>query len=165
MSETSFLDAAKAQESEAGITDTTPVETHHGNLSDSSEPTITTGDTQTEQLPDIEAHYDCLKSSYWMKNSRSEWIPATESQLRRELRKLGYRNKANAGEHVSPVDAKISEIHLDRDVKFAGEVAGHKVGLIENEGGRILVTKGPRIIEPAKGDWPTVKELLTSLLV
>lgn len=156
------------QEREAGIgVENEPsdkVETHDEQNQHSSEPTISTGDNPSEQLPEIDAHYDCLKNSYWMKNSRGEWIPSTEGQLRRELRKSGYRNKPNAGEHVSPVDEKISEIHLDRDVRFAGEVAGHKVGLIENEDGRILVTKGPKIIEPVKGDWPTIQELLTSLL-
>ena len=140
------------------------VETHDEQRHQSSEPTISTGDNPSEQLPEIDAHYDCLKNSYWMKNSRGEWIPSTESQLRRELRKLGYRKNPNADENVSPVDEKISEIHLDRDVRFAGEVAGHKAGLIENEDGRVLVTKGPKIIEPVKGDWPTIQELLTSLL-
>jgi len=162
------LEKLKQMKAEAGIgVENEPsdkVETHDEQRHQSSEPTISTGDNPSEQLPEIDAHYDCLKNSYWMKNSRGEWIPSTEGQLRRELKRSGYRNKPNADENVSPVDEKISEIHLDRDVRFAGEVAGHKVGLIENEDGRILVTKGPKIIEPVKGDWPTIKELLTSLL-
>lgn len=79
------LEKLKQMKAEAGIgVENEPsdkVETHDEQRHQSSEPTISTGDNPSEQLPEIDAHYDCLKNSYWMKNSRGSWIPSTEGQL------------------------------------------------------------------------------------
>jgi hypothetical protein len=70
MTDTSFLDDAKAQELEAGITTDAPVETHHEDPTGSDKPTIETDGSDGYQeevsakdndsnLPDIECHFDC----------------------------------------------------------------------------------------------------------
>ncbi|MFZ9080329.1 MAG: primase-helicase family protein [Alphaproteobacteria bacterium] len=136
---------------------------HDESATDNGKPTIAIDDKSEPELPDYDSYYDCTNKGFLVKNNRGEWIPATEAHVKRELRKIGYRNRVQDGENISQVDEKLSEIHLERDVKFAGAVAGHKVGLIEDKSGRILVTNGPEIIEPVKGSWPTIKEYMTSL--
>jgi hypothetical protein len=136
---------------------------HDEGADDNGKPKIAIDDKSESELPDFESYYDCTNKGFLVKNNRGEWIPATEAHVKRELRKIGYRNKVQDGENISQVDDKLSEIHLERDVKFAGAVAGHKAGFIEDKSGRILVTNGPEIIAPVKGDWPTIKEYMTSL--
>ncbi|MDB4798809.1 DUF5906 domain-containing protein [Verrucomicrobia bacterium] len=116
-----------------------------------------------EKTPEFEAYFDCSKKQYWIKNSRGVWIPANETQMRRELKISEYRSKTNDDELVSPVEQKLSEIHLSYDVKYAGSVAGRRIGCIEDGDGRILITSEPKLIPPQKGDWKTIKELLESL--
>jgi hypothetical protein len=108
-----------------------------------------------DDLSDIECHYDCAGKNYWLKNSRGKWIPATETHVRRELKILGYRDW--------DLNRKLSEIHLSRDVKFAGAVAGHRTGILKSADGDILVTSEPKLIDPVKGEWPTIREFLESL--
>ena len=169
--DTSDLDALR-EDLEASMPETvseptkeevSEIVTYDNDASDKGKQTIVIDDNAEPELPDIEAYFDCETKSFLMKNNRGEWIPATEQQLKRELRKLGYRNRVQSGENISQVEQKLSEIHFDRDVSFSGPVAGYKVGLIDDASGRILVTKGPKIIEPEQGDWPTIKEFLFSL--
>lgn len=115
--------------------------------------------------PEFEAYFDCSKKQFWLQNSRGAWIPANESQMRRQLKMEGFRSKKNDNEHVSPVEQKLSEIHLSQDVKFAGSIAGRRIGCIDDGDGRILITSEPKLIDPVKGDWATIKELLESLFI
>jgi hypothetical protein len=126
-------------------------------------PTVAIDGSPALNLPHYEAYFDCMSKGYIVKNDRGEFIPATETQVKRDLRRVGYHNKPQGNEPISQVEEKMCEIHSSRDVRFAGAVAGHKVGLIEGKSGRILVTNGPEIVKPASGDWPTIKEFMTSL--
>jgi hypothetical protein len=116
-----------------------------------------------EQSPELEAYFDCSKKQFWIQNSRGLWIPANESQMRRQLKIAGFRSKKHDDEHVSPVEQKLSEIHLSHDVKFAGSIAGHRIGCVDGGDGKILITSEPKLIQPEKGSWETIRELLESL--
>ncbi|MDA7633552.1 DUF5906 domain-containing protein [bacterium] len=116
-----------------------------------------------EKTPEFEAYFDCAKKQYWLQNTRGVWIPSNESQMRRQLKMAGFRSKKNDDENVSPVDRKLSEIHLSQDVKFAGSIAGHRIGCIDDGDGRILITSEPKLVQPRKGNWETIKELLESM--
>jgi hypothetical protein len=49
-------------------------------------------------------------------------------------------------------------------VKYAGPLAGHWPGLVELSGRKVLVTEGPALIEPKRGDWPKLRGVLTAML-
>jgi mono/diheme cytochrome c family protein len=55
-------------------------------------------------------------------------------------------------------------VQLERNVTYAGPLSGHKVGVYDMPGGRVLVTDSPRLIEPKAGSWETLKALLVGLL-
>lgn len=116
-----------------------------------------------EEPPELEAYFDCSKKQFWIQNSRGLWIPANESQMRRQLKMAGFRSKKHDDEHVSPVEQKLSEIHLSHDVKFAGSVAGHRIGCVDGGDGKILITSEPKLIQPRKGGWETIMELIEGL--
>jgi hypothetical protein len=113
----------------------------------------------------VQAHYDGVRKSYWTTNSRGGWIEVTEQSLRRLLRGQGYRSKLVDGELLSQLDQKLNEIQTEQDVAYAGPLAGHRSGLTECCGNRILVTNSPCLIEPAEGAWPVLEALLKNLLV
>ena len=129
-----------------------------------SEKNPQTPDVGNDGCP-IEAYYDPARKLYWVPNARGEWIEINEASLRRRLRMAGLRNKAAQGELISEVDRKITEIQDYQDVAYAGSLAGHKSGLYDCSGKRILVTDSPKLIDPVKGEWPTIAALLNGLLV
>jgi hypothetical protein len=152
-----IVDAVDAKMKEVGI------ESYDDGTQGNEEQTITIDENPKPELQDLNAYYDCDRKNFLITNSRGDWIPATEAHVKRELRKLGYCSRVQSGENLSQVESKLSEIQLNRDIKFSGAVAGYRVGLIEDEFGRILVTSGPKIIDPKHGNWETVREFMSSL--
>jgi hypothetical protein len=112
----------------------------------------------------IQAYYDAARKCYWVPNSRGNWIEVSEQGLRKMLRADGLRNKAQDGENLSQVDDKFVEIMTTQDVAYAGPLAGHRAGITECCGSRILVTSSPKLIQPARGRWPVLRAFLEALL-
>ncbi len=113
----------------------------------------------------IEVYYDSARKTYWMQNSRGAWIEVNISSLRRHLRGFGLGNRAADGTLLSEVNQKLNEIETTHDVAYAGPLAGHRSGLIECDGSRILVTTSPKLIEPVAGKFRVIAALLKNLLV
>lgn len=113
-------------------------------------------------LPRI--YYDSGGCGYYMRNARGGWVRTNETSVRRELKIAGYSANVSEGKCVSPLDEALSAIQKTQDVAFAGPLAGYKAGLHKFDGRRVLVTDSPRLIEPAQGDWPTLRALVEGLL-
>lgn len=129
-----------------------------------SEQTLAIEDVDNNGKP-IQGFYDPFQKVYWVPNSRDEWIEINEANFRRRLRQAGLWNKADKGEPLSEVEAKLIETQERQDIAYAGSLAGYGSGLIESNGKRILITDSPKLITPVKGDWPTLDALLQGLLV
>jgi hypothetical protein len=113
----------------------------------------------------IHAYYDTGRKCYWTQNSRGGWIEINEQSLRRLLKKHGFSATPTQGQRLSEVDQQLSEIQLERDVAYAGPLAGHQSGVLDCYGNRILVTTSPKLIEPKAGEWPVLNQFLQNLLV
>jgi VirE-like protein len=113
----------------------------------------------------IHAHYDTGRKCYWTQNSRGGWIEINEQSLRRLLKRHGFNATPAQGQRLSEVDQKLSETQLEQDVAYAGPLAGHRSGVLECYGNRILVTTSPKLIEPTAGEWPMLNRFLENLLV
>jgi len=116
---------------------------------------------------------------YWLNGSASFFLRREKSgnvhfvemgagEVRRKLKVRGFRNGPDkeAGETVSQIDRVLDEATESRVVDFAGEIAGTPAGVYENPGGRLLVLKSPRLIEPcdSPAGFPTIEAFLTALL-
>ena len=55
-------------------------------------------------------------------------------------------------------------VQNERNVHYAGPLAGKRVGVYPVQGRRILVTDSFHLIEPAAGDWPTLRAVIEGLL-
>jgi len=111
----------------------------------------------------IKAYYDIPKKEYLVRNSAG-WIPQTEAQFKRRLKSSGISMKAQDGEMLSPGDVELLRIQDHESVSYSGALAGYREGLYRQNGLSILVTEGPRLIEPAAGVWPVLEAVFDAVL-
>lgn len=118
----------------------------------------------TEANPyDVDLFYDDKGGCYYRRDDRGNYIRAKEGDARRYLRTLGFSRKSADGE-PSEMDRVIEYVQTHKNCDYASPLAGHKAGLQLIEGRRILVTVGPRVIEPAPGSWETIRAVIVGLL-
>lgn len=110
-----------------------------------------------------EVYYDVHRKDYYIKNNRGDWMPLTESSLRRQLRALGYSQKVRDGEKLSELETCLNQIQLCFGVDYVGPLAGYEKGLIDCAGRRILVTRSPNLVEPVQGQFPILNHMLQGL--
>lgn len=115
-------------------------------------------------VQDVEIYYDGSKNTYYRQNMRGQYIALPMRELSRFLKSKGHLAFPNDQHGLSPLDHKILEIQEHQDVDYAGPIAGYQPGRHDVGGGRVLVTAGPRLIEPRRGRWDTLKKFLGELL-
>lgn len=113
-------------------------------------------------LPTI--YYDAPKNKFYALNSRDELTQYPGTHVRLTLMQAGFSTNLVPGEIMSPVEQALLRIRVENDVTWAGGLAGHAPGVYEVCGTRILVTTGPRLLRAARGDWGTIKDLISQLL-
>jgi len=110
-----------------------------------------------------EAYYDPAKKVFWIRNNRQLWIEISEGGFRRHLKASGVSPVKPEGAFVSAVDATLVQTQLERDVSYAGALAGYKTGVHDISGNRVLVTTSPRFIAPREGGFPILENILLGL--
>lgn len=118
--------------------------------------------TMPEKLPDIV--YESTRARFWAPNKRNEWIPFPESAVQTILRSAGFHGRIEDANGNTPVDYALNRLRTETDVDHAGPIAGFPPGRREMCGARFLITKGPKIPEPAPGKWDTLHAFLADLL-
>ncbi|MEM7696907.1 MAG: hypothetical protein AAF236_00720 [Verrucomicrobiota bacterium] len=69
------------------------------------------------------------------------------------------------GECVSETDQVMLHVMQKRSVELAlPALAGHRAGVYEMSGGKVVVKTSPRVVEPVEGSWETVRELIEGRL-
>ncbi len=111
----------------------------------------------------LKAYYDIPKKEYLVRISAG-WIPQTEAQFKRRLKSSGISTRPADGEMLSPADVEILRIQDHESVSYSGALAGYREGLYAQNGLSILVTDGPRLIEPMPGDWPVLRAVFDAVL-
>ena len=123
----------------------------------------------SEALPVPEIYFDPSGKQYYIRNDRGNYICVTEGILKRRLKQAGFSNELSKqdrkdGVLVTEIERILNEVCTSGDVEYAGPLAGHKVGAMQVEGRRVLVTEPPTYIEPVQGDWCTLNQLFLNLL-
>lgn len=109
-------------------------------------------------------YYDANRKEYLVQNSEGVWLQFTETQFKRILRGRGLGGTPPKDDPLSEQDRAIVETQDTRALIYSGLLAGWRAGVQEIPAGRLLITRGPQLIEPAPGDWFTVKRFLETLL-
>jgi hypothetical protein len=100
------------------------------------------------------------------KGQWSTWPVSSIKQLARLLpgRLLALKTREN--ERLSEMDRVLLYARQERSVeKLLPALAGYKAGVCElSDGRKVIVRMSPNLIEPVKGEWPTVKALIEGRL-
>jgi hypothetical protein len=112
----------------------------------------------------VESFYDIGRKEYLVQDGRGVWMHQNEGQFRRRCKMHGISGRTIEGTCHSPFDAFVTKLQQERGVDFSGELAGYKSGIYEESGSRILVTKGPMLVEPQAGDFSLVRKVLQNVL-
>lgn len=132
----------------------------------SSPATTTNGHTNShaKKKTDCTIYYEAPKRTFWNRNDRGEWTEYPTTHIRLVLLSGGISNSLKEGEVMSDFDLHLMNIRQTNDVRWAGQIAGFAPGVYEMCGKRVLVTMGPVLIKPHKGEWPTLKTFMGELL-
>lgn len=112
----------------------------------------------------IDVYYDSGCKSFWAKNTIGEWQELTKENLGLILRANWYSSLDKLTNGLTILESKLLDIIQNHSVHFAGKVAGWKPGMAEICGEKVLVTRGPKILEPARGRFPHIKRFIHELL-
>lgn len=111
-----------------------------------------------------EAFYDTAKKEFLIQDIRGCWIGLAETQFKRVLRQKGISPRVDEKTGLSPQDEAILHYQQDRNVMWAGPLAGYRTGFLESGGTRVLVTTSPCILESVEGDWSMLRSVIEGVL-
>ena len=98
-------------------------------------------------------------------NRLTTWSTWNSTWIVKLLRSKYVRFKVREGETLGEIDQVLLHVMQERRLDLSLEaLPGHKQGIHEYNGKRILVRTSPRLIEPKQGDWPIIKQLIDGRL-
>ena len=102
-------------------------------------------------------------SAYWRKELDGNFGRICREDMKLHFNIHGLSLSGRDG-GPSPADIALHRLQTERRVVFAGPICGRPAGMIEENGMKILVTRGPKFIEPKAGQCPTITSLIANLL-
>jgi len=111
-----------------------------------------------------EVYFDAGRERYLVEDAEGRWLNLSEKSARLHLRGAGLSDRPVKKGELSPIEECLLAFQRERNVDWAGEIAGYAAGVREMCGARVLVTKGPRIPEPVEGNWDTLRALIEAVL-
>jgi hypothetical protein len=95
------------------------------------------------------------------------WVPTDENGVKRYLKMMAEPLAALPlrSPILTDYGRALEWVQCCNHIAYAGPLAGHKAGVHEINGERILVTNSPKLIEPVRGGWVTPDMLIRGLLV
>jgi hypothetical protein len=114
--------------------------------------------------PSFEAFYDDNIKDFWVKDGRGHYMRVSEIALRRMLKNAGFRAAQRRNDPLSELDEEILLTQVNKRIFYAGPLAGYNTGTYEIEGRLILVTDAPKLIEPVKGEFPVLEQMIANML-
>lgn len=112
----------------------------------------------------ISVIYDSSRPTWWMQDSRGDYVIVTESGVRRALRANGLSPDVATGATLSALDKELLRLTRFGNVAFAGPVAGWAVGVHEMAGRRVLVPSGCTILRAESVPCDTLQALFRRML-
>lgn len=113
---------------------------------------------------EVDVYFDPQRDKYWTKNAAAEWMPVNKTNVELILRSNWYNQYEKSTNSLTRVELKLLDIIMHHSIHYAGAIAGWQPGLQTICGNRVLVSRGPKIIEPKKGRWDHLKRLIKELL-
>jgi hypothetical protein len=116
--------------------------------------------------PDVRSfrvyHY---QGTYFVPSSKGGWYPTNEKAAKQYLLKNhGIRaDRIRGGDALTQIDEVMLSVRDLNSVSWVGSCGGVPPQLMSANGKDILILEGPKLIEPAKGDFPIINYILLNL--
>lgn len=120
---------------------------------------------QPVELPPlpIDAYFDNFSGGFYALNAHREYQRYDQNLFKLLLRRNGVSPYLRDIQGLSHLEGTILRIASEKPVSFAGPLGGHAPGTYDIHGSRVLVTTGPRFLEPRRGKWDTLREFFDTL--
>ncbi|MFN5561283.1 MAG: DUF5906 domain-containing protein [Opitutaceae bacterium] len=119
------------------------------------------GKPKPPSVHDLDIYHENGKG--YLVRSGNDYIVMSASDLKRHLLRLGFSGRRRFPQ--SEVEEALNEVQMHKSVAYSGPLAGYKAGVWEMAGKKILVTGGPKIVEPDPSvEWPTIRALIEQML-
>jgi len=114
---------------------------------------------------DYQVYFDRNTGTYYIPDVEGRWFKGSEKLAQRHLkiRHFVSSNRETGASH-SDMEEVLWRINQRCQVGYGGKLAGYRPGVYEQHGEMILVTDGPKLIEPEEGKFPVINKFLTGLL-
>ena len=112
----------------------------------------------------LDAYYDSTRKTYLITDKDDDWMCVDREAIKHRLALKGYRMRADKSELLSPADAAVVRIQNERNVSYAGPLAGFARGVRWINGVKVLVTHSPRMLTPVNGEWNLIRTLVDQQL-
>lgn len=107
-----------------------------------------------QHTPDV--YFDVHKQQWWFQANNGDWIHGGKTIVTDCV-------GAVTGLPREQLAKMLRDAVMDRHVAWAGPMAGYGAGYREILGSRILVTTGPKLLEPQFGEWANLWRFLQEL--
>ncbi len=109
-----------------------------------------------------DAFYYSAQKEYWIRRGgdRGGYMCATLAALRLYLRELGYSGQVPKDKNLSPLEEQILYVMREKEVSYAGPLAGFPVGFFDVCGSPVLVTSESAPMASKDVPWPTLEKML-----
>ncbi len=97
--------------------------------------------------------------NYWRRENSGAFGKLCREDARLHLNESGLSKKGDP----SPCDAALHALQKSNRVDYAGPLCGRPAGLHEENGMRVLATRGPHFTEGVAGECPTIVSLVANL--
>ncbi|MAK37260.1 MAG: hypothetical protein CMC15_13990 [Flavobacteriaceae bacterium] len=101
--------------------------------------------------------------AFLIQNRRGHYIHVSPEMFKQHLRSWGFAGRAAPDEHIAPADQVRLNVQTIRDVDYSGPLAGYNAGITTCNGHRALVTKPPKRIEAAQGEFPMIHGIMEDM--
>jgi hypothetical protein len=103
--------------------------------------------------------------SYLIHGENGSWSTWPETKVKVLLRRNWVSSQRRDGNPLTEVEEVLLWVMEHRRVELSmPALAGYPSGIHELWGQRVVVKTSPRLVVPAKGEWPVVKKLIEGLL-
>jgi hypothetical protein len=114
---------------------------------------------------DYRLYFDRNTGTYYVPDAQGRWFKGSEKVAQRHLKiKHNVSTFRERGVPHTDMEDVLWRINQICQVGYGGKLAGYRPGVYEQHGETILVTDGPKLIEPKEGDFAVISEFLTALL-
>jgi len=111
----------------------------------------------------FEIYFHPTSGRYFLQDNREKFLSLNGDAVKRQLKLRGFRGAAQQGDNMSEVDQILAEATHTASCEYAGPLAGHKTGVLQFKGSRVLVTDDPMIIEAEAKPFPMIQRVAEEL--